>query len=207
MALSGAVRADVEHVVFLSAEAVRDIPLVPHFGVKLCVEGALAHSGLPHTILCPSDFFQNDDLLKDVILQAGVYPAPFGSIGVARVDVRDVADAAANVLLGSSLGDDCHRVILSGTKAYTGEEVAAVWSRALGRDIVYGGDDLERWEVDAARALPPWFAYDLTIMYRHLQAKGLPIRQEDLEPQEALIGHPPRTFEAFVEERVAAWTA
>ena len=45
---------------------------------------------------------------QDVLQQHGVYPAPIGGTSVSRVDVRDIADAAA-IALTTSLGHATHR--------------------------------------------------------------------------------------------------
>ena len=42
--------------------------------------------------------FSNDAMLKDPLMQAGVYPAPLGKVGISVVDVRDIAEATAIVL-------------------------------------------------------------------------------------------------------------
>lgn len=205
MALSGAIDARVERLVFLSAQAAPGAPLVPHFGAKVAIQAALAKSGLAHAILRPPYFNQNDDLSKDAILGAGIYPQPLGSLGVARVDIRDVADAAANILTADEAITGSY--VISSPDVINGIESAALWSQALGCPVAYCGDDLERWEAEAARFMPAWFAYDLMLMYRHLQAHGQPVTAEELERQEAILGQPPRSYAAYIAERAAQWSA
>ena len=205
MAVSGAIDARVERLVFLSAQAAADASLVPHFGAKIAIEAALAKSNLPHAILRPPYFNQNDDLSKEAILGAGIYPQPLGSHGVARVDIRDVADAAANILTAD--GTITGSYVISSADVINGVDSADLWSAALKRPVAYCGDDLEQWEAAAARLMPAWFAYDLMLMYRHLQANGQPVTQEELERQEAILGHPPRRYAAYIAERAAQWSA
>lgn len=49
----------------------------------------------PYTILRPAYFLQNELRLKPELTGAGVYPIPVGDQGIAVVDVRDIAEAAA----------------------------------------------------------------------------------------------------------------
>jgi uncharacterized protein YbjT (DUF2867 family) len=41
----------------------------------------------------PNNFYQNDLAVLDAI-RAAVYPLPSGSVGIHRVDARDIAEAA-----------------------------------------------------------------------------------------------------------------
>ena len=52
------------------------------------VERMLGQMGFSATILRPTYFINNEVMVKDVILQHGVYPMPIGSKGVAMVDTR-----------------------------------------------------------------------------------------------------------------------
>ena len=124
----------VKRVVYLSVHHADGAPWLPHFGGKLGVEQALLKSGVPSTILRPNNFYQNDYWFKDVLLQHGVYPQPIGDVGLHRVDVRDIAEAAAVALTTS--GHEGQTYDLVGPEAHTGESTAQVWARALGRPIV-----------------------------------------------------------------------
>jgi len=70
---------------------------IPHFVSKLPIEGVIRASGIEYTILRPNNFYQNDLAVLDAI-RAGVYPTPTGSVGMHRVDVRDIAETAAIAL-------------------------------------------------------------------------------------------------------------
>lgn len=203
MALNGARLAGVAKVVYLSVHGPETASHLPHFGSKIAVETALRASGLRHTILRPNNFFQNDYWYKDALLQYGVYPQPIGPVGVSRVDVRDIAEAAAEALLSD--GHDGEVYNLVGPEAMTGEATAAVWARALGRRVVYGGDDMDAWERQALAMLPPWMVFDFRLMYEHFQRRGLLASAEDIARQTRLIGHAPRAFEAFARETAEAW--
>jgi len=203
LALTGMRLANVKRLVYLSVHDADKAAWLPHFGSKVGVEEAIKVSGIPYTILRPNNFFQNDYWFKDVLLQYGVYPQPLGSVGIARVDTRDIADAAAVAL--TTEGHEGQTYDLDGPDAVTGASTANIWSRVLGKDIKYGGDDLDAWQTQQLQYLPDWMVFDFRAMYDHFQKHGLRATPETIKRQTALIGHPPRSFEAFAEETAAAW--
>lgn len=86
IALNVAREAGVDHVVYLSVfEADRAVN-VPHFAVKFGAERMLVQMDFCATILRPTYFIDNESMVKDVIMEHGVYPMPIGSKGVAMVE-------------------------------------------------------------------------------------------------------------------------
>ena len=203
MAITGMRLAQVKRIVYLSVHHADKAAWLPHFGAKVGVEAGLRVSGIPFTILRPNNFYQNDYWVKDVMLQYGVYPQPLGSAGVSRVDVRDIAEAAAIALTTS--GHDGQSYDLVGPEAVTGESTATSWSAALGRPIAYAGDDLEAWEKVQLQYLPDWMVFDFRYMYEHFQKNGLIASAEAIARQTTLLGHAPRGFDAFAKETAAHW--
>ena len=203
LALTGMRNARVKRVVYLSVQDADKAAWLPHFGGKVGVEAAIKVAGIPYTILRPNNFFQNDYWFKDAMLQFGVYPQPLGDAGVSRVDVRDIAEAAA-----ITLTDDGHAgqtYDLAGPEAVTGQSTARTWSQVLGREITYAGDDLDAWEKQQVQYLPDWMAYDFRMMYHFFQTHGLTASAETIARQTKLLGHAPRGFDAFAAETAAAW--
>jgi len=205
MAVNGARMAGVKKVVYLSVQGVDKAPHLPHFGAKLSVEAALKVSGLPFTILRPNNFFQNDTRYKDVMLAYGAYPQPFGDVGLSRVDVRDIAEAAAIALTTGAADGETVNVV--GGDVLTATATAATWGGVLGRKIAYGGNDLDAWEKQSLAFLPAWMVFDFRLMYAFFQEKGLKASPEDLARLTALLGHPPRRFEEFAAETARSWSA
>ena len=203
MAITGMRLAKVKHIVYLSVHHAEKAAWLPHFGSKLGVEEALKVSGIPFTILRPNNFYQNDYWFKDVMLQYGVYPQPLGSAGVSRVDVRDIAEAAAIAL--TSGGHEGQSYDLVGPEAVTGESTAKSWSAALGKPIAYAGDDLDAWEKVQLQYLPDWMVFDFRYMYEYFQINGLLASSEAIARQTKLLGHAPRAFDAFAKETAAQW--
>jgi uncharacterized protein YbjT (DUF2867 family) len=204
MAVNGARMAGVKKVVYLSVQGVDKAPHLPHFGAKLSVEAALKASGLPFTILRPNNFFQNDTRYRDVMLASDVYPQPFGDVGLSRVDVRDVAEAAAIALTTGAADGETVNVV--GGDVLTATATAVTWGGVLGRKIAYGGNDLDAWEKQSLAFLPAWMVFDFRLMYAFFQEKGLKASPEDLARLTTLLGHQPRRFEEFAAETARSWS-
>jgi uncharacterized protein YbjT (DUF2867 family) len=203
MALNGIRTAGVRKIVYLSVHQVEEASYLPHFGSKVGIETAIRTVGIPYTILRPNNYYQNDSWFKQPLLESGVYPQPLGSVGVSRVDVRDIAEAAAIALTGDGHEGEIYNLV--GPEAVTGESTAADWGRALGRPIRYAGDDLEAWQKQQLAYLPPWMVYDFKQMYAIFQTKGFKGTDADIARQTALIGHAPRRFADYAVETAKAW--
>jgi len=203
MAVNGARGAHVHKLVYMSVHDLDKASHLPHFGCKIGVEFAVRHSGIHHTILRPNNFYQNDVWMKQALLEYGVYPQPLGSVGVSRVDVRDIAEAAAIALTTDKHDGEIYNLV--GPEAVTGESTAADWSRALGRPIRYAGDDLEAWEAQQKPYLPASMLFDFKLMYAFFQAHGLKATTGDIVRQTALLGHAPRKFSDYATEMAAIW--
>ena len=96
-AVEAAKAAGVKKIVYLSVSMPEGSAHIPHFASKIPVENAVKESGIAYTVLRPNNFFQNDLMLETPIMNYGVYPQPIGSIGLNRVDVRDIADCAVRM--------------------------------------------------------------------------------------------------------------
>jgi uncharacterized protein YbjT (DUF2867 family) len=180
---------------------------VPHFAGKNLAERVIDTQGFPATVLRPAYFMQNDLMFKDA-LKAGVYPQPIGDVGLAMVDARDIADAAAAELLRRERAPHPlprTTIELVGPNTLTGADIAAIWSSVLGRNVNYGGDDLAAFEEQAGKMMPGWQARDLRTMLRAFHRYGMVPGQDARATLEALIGHPLRSYRAFAEETASGW--
>lgn len=203
-AVTAAKAAGVRHLVYLSVHDVEKAPHVPHFKSKIDVHKAIRESGMTYTLIKPNNFFQNENWFKQGLLEHGVYAQPIGDIGLSRVDARDIADAVVNALTQPGHEDKSYPLV--GRDSLTGDDVAKIFSRHLKQDIRYGGNDVEAWGKQAVQMLPEWLVHDFKIMYEFFQKHGLKASKEDFAQQEKILGHAPRSFDAYVAETVLAWS-
>ena len=203
-AVKAAQSAGVERLVYMSGYHVEEGSHIPHFQSKLAVERQLTRAGIPYVVIRPNNFSQNDVWFKRDILANGVYPMPIGAIGLNRVDARDIADAVVNAL--TQPDHEGRRYALVGSKTLTGEAVAETYARHLRKPIVYAGDDLDAWEVQALKVMPQWLVHDVKIMYDYYLKHGFAASSKELAEQNEILGHPPRHFDAYVHKLTAEWT-
>jgi len=199
--------AGVERVVYLSVfEADRAVN-VPHFAVKFGAERMLVQMGFSATILRATYFIDNELMIKDVILNHGVYPMPIGSKGVAMVDARDIAEVAAIELIRRDQAPGklpIETINLVGPDTLTGESVAAIWSDVLGRPVVYGGDDPSGFEQNMATFLPRWTAYEMRLMAERYVSDGMIPDDGDRERLTAMLGRPLHSYRETAAALAAA---
>ena len=202
-AVEEAKNADLRKIVYMSVYMPPDSTHIPHFRSKIPIEEAVRNSGIPYTILRPNNFFQNDLSSKDAIVRYHLYPQPIGPVGLNRVDVRDIADAAVNALLQA--GHDDMTYNLHGPDALTGEKTAQLYSRYLEQQVNYIGDNLDTWEERMRGIIPEGMARDFRIIYEYFQTHGFLASPADFALQQKILQHDPRSFESFVKEVTAAW--
>ncbi|NTJ68543.1 NmrA/HSCARG family protein [Agrobacterium rhizogenes] len=190
----------VERVVYLSVfEADRAVN-VPHFAVKFGAERMLVQMGFSATILRPTYFIDNELMIKDVILNHGVYPMPIGGKGIAMVDARDIAEVAAIELIRRDQAPGklpIETINLVGPDTLTGPDVAKIWSDLLGRPVVYGGDDPSGFEQNMAGFMPKWMAYEMRLMAEHYVSDGMIPEIGDVERLTTILDRPLHSYRDF----------
>lgn len=202
-AVEAAKAAYVKQLVYMSVYMPEGASIIPHFSSKIPIENAVKASAIPYTILRPNNFFQNDLTVLGVIMTYGVYPTPLGAIGLNRIDVRDVADAAVNALTES--GYEGQTYSLHGAETLNGRDMARIYSRYIGRDVRYAGNDLDVWEQHVRNIMPEWMYRDFRVMYKYFQDHGMIASEGDLEKQQILLGRQPRSFDDFVRDVANEW--
>jgi uncharacterized protein YbjT (DUF2867 family) len=199
--------AGIQRIVYFSVFNSALFDDVPHFAVKYVVERGIDAQAIPATVLRPAYFMQNDLMYRDA-LKAGIYLWLIGDVGVAMVDIRDIADAAVAELLRRERAPHPlprTTIELVGADTLTGAEIAAIWASVLGHDVRYGGNDLAGFESQAAGMMPGWMAHDFRLMLRALHRFGRIPGKYSRAIFEALIGHPLRSYRAFAQEAAANW--
>lgn len=200
-------KAVLKHVTYLSVFKADQFLDVPHFAAKYAVEEAIRVGGMPYTILRPGYFIQNERRLKPVLTGPGVYPIPAGNQGLAVVDVRDLAEAAAISL--TEEGHEGKTYELVSSEMLSGPGAAAKWSKLLGKKITYAGHgDFDGFEAQLRKTgSPSWLAYDLRVMFQGYVERGFSNTEDQVARFAALLGHQPRTYSSFAEELAREWAA
>lgn len=196
-------RSGIKHIAYLSVFQVEKFRDVPHFASKLAVESALREFGVPYTILRPGYFFQNDGILQEVLTGPGIYPTPIGTAGIAAVDIRDIAEAAAISLTEEGHGGQTYDLV--GPALLSGPGAAAAWSKLLGKEIKYGGHDFDQWERDMRSRMPNWAAFDLRMMFQGYFDRGFASTETEVVRITKLLGHAPRSYEEFAAAIARNW--
>jgi uncharacterized protein YbjT (DUF2867 family) len=194
----------LKHLTYLSVFKVEQFRDVPHFASKLAVESALREFGVPHTILRPGYYIQNDATLKDALTGPGIYPIPLGTAGIAAVDIRDIAEAA--VISLTEDGHDGQTYDLVGPTLINGPGNAEVWSELLGKKIKYAGHDFDQWEQTMRSKMPAWMAFDLRMMFQGYFDRGFASTETEVARITKLFGRAPRSYEDFAAETAELWT-
>lgn len=193
----------IKHIVYHSVFKVDAFKDVPHFASKLAIENALREFDVPFTIIRPNYFFQNDISLKPVLQGAGIYPMPLGSRGISAVDVRDIAEIAAVALTTS--GHEGKTYNANGPEVLSGNKIASIWSDVLGREVRYPGEDLNAFETQMRQKAPAWTAFDIRMMFQGYLERGFVAEDGDVATSTKLLGHAPRSYEAFARETAVNW--
>jgi uncharacterized protein YbjT (DUF2867 family) len=178
--------------------------LLTHYGPKLRVERYVRRAPTSSVILMPSNFFQNDEMFLDEI-RAGRYPQPLGVRGVNRTDCRDIGDAAARALTDDGVAAGSYPLV-GAECAVSGPECAAMWAQALGREVVYDAD-IERWYALVAERMHAREREDFRKTYKIFQRVRIAASAADQARVTALLGRPPRSYQAYVAERATMASA
>ncbi|MGB2592709.1 MAG: NmrA family NAD(P)-binding protein [Candidatus Acidiferrum sp.] len=200
-------KAGLKHVTYASVFKADQFLEVPHFANKFAVEEAIRVGGVPYTILRPAYFAQNERRLKPELTGLGVYPIPAGNQGLAVVDVRDLAEAAAISLTEEGHNGKTYDLVSS--EMLRGPDAAATWSKLLRREIAYAGHaDFDGFEAQVReKGSPSWLAYDVRTMYQGFVERGFSNTGDQVARFAALLGHQPRTYSSFAEELAREWAA
>ncbi|KPF50574.1 hypothetical protein D621_13005 [beta proteobacterium AAP51] len=190
--------AGVQKVVLMSAMGADAAPDTPLRKAELALEA----SGLAWNTIRPNWFMQNfHTFWVQGIREQGRIFLPIGSARGSFIDARDIADVAAELLLGDAHGDQAFD--LTGAEALNHDEVAAILSRETGRDIRHQEIPPEAMLQGLLGAgLPAPYAEFLVMILGYFAA-GYAERRTDAVQR--ITGRAPRSFAAYAREFRAQW--
>jgi uncharacterized protein YbjT (DUF2867 family) len=166
------------------------------------VERAIEASGLEWTFLRPNNFMQTFVTYEAESIRAeGAFYLPAGEAKINHIDVRDIARVAARALTAPGHVGKAYN--LSGSKAISYTEAAAILSEALGKPVRYVAvsDDTAKSAMIAGGA-PEIYADYLIELYQYFRAgraAGVSSVVKDI------TGHDPMTFEQFARDYAEAF--
>lgn len=173
--------------------------MMPHYKAKLRIAERVRTSQANPVVLAPGNYYQNDEVCREQIL-TGTYPMPLRLFP--RVDTRDVGDAAARALLDPSVKSGAYS--LFGPESMSGEQIAANWSAALGREIRYTAD-VPLTDSLLERAYGGRKALDFQKTYRLTAKFVLKTTPAQVQQSVSLIGRQPRSHADYVHDMLPAW--
>jgi len=158
-------------------------------------DAQLAASGLGHCILKPSWFHQN----FFTYCPGGRLRLPAGDGHVPFIDVRDIAAVAVKAL--TEPGHDGMSYLLLGPELLNHREVAAILSKATGRNFVYEDVAPETWRQESIAAGRSDDVADQVLeIFSHVKEGKSAISGGDLA---TLLGRPGTTLAAFARDHAA----
>lgn len=170
-AIAAARAAGVRHVVKLSALGASDHSQSVIGLWHRNVERMLEESGLAWTVLRPHVFMQNLLGQSASIREEGRIYSAAGDGRVPFVDARDIAAVAAVVLTES--GREGMRYVLTGPEAISYDDVAAVLTEVLGREVTHVAEsDDQAWTRLRRAGQPPWLAAAQLALYGYQRDGG-----------------------------------
>ncbi len=183
-------------IVFLSVFGVDADDSIPYRQVEL----KIIASGAPYVILRPNWFADNFHTYWKAGIEHGQIAVPAGEGKSSFIDVRDIADSAASALTSTDF--DSKAFNLTGPKALSYGEAAAIISQAIGKPVGYSAvsDDVFIGILTGAGVPKDYAAFLASIFY--------PVREGWTSAVtgdvETLTGHAPRSLETYVADHVAA---
>ncbi len=192
-------RAGVGQVVFLSLQGVKNNTITPHHKIEKLIREA----GLGYTMLRPSFFMQNlsTTLRADICERSEIF-VPAGQVKTSFVDVRDLAEIAAQSL---ATGQHLNAAFeLTGSEALTYTEVAVILTDVLGCTITYRSPSVLRfiWQKVVREKIKLDFVLVMVALYTVAKlgkAAGL------TDTLANVLGHPPTSFRQFANDTRAVW--
>jgi uncharacterized protein YbjT (DUF2867 family) len=189
--------AGLKRIVNLSAFHVPHSPISAWHAAS---ELRLQSSGVPHVILRPVMFMSNFLLFDVPSIKAGRIASVFGAGRMSWVDPVDVAELTVHALTQpeAKVGDSVWT--FGGPEALSYDEVAATFSRVLGRAVEHLHVDEEMFRKNAP--LPPFVVEAILATAAHVAAGKMTVSDSVVREK---LGRPAGSFRAWVEAHRAAF--
>lgn len=179
--------AGIQHFVYSSVGSAERNTGVPHFDSKFQIEEYIRAIGLPYTILRPVFFFYNYNSMRSTIEQGTLSQPLSPETKLQQLSEEDYGKMVAEVF--ERPADFLHREIEVASVDMTMPEVAAAFSRVLGKTVNYQQIPFEAFEQQAGA--------EITIMYRWFENVGYKADLAQLKREFPA----PTDFESYMRDR------
>ncbi len=186
---------------YVRISAIKAAPDAPQNNGRLHYQSDqdLMASGLPYTILRPHYFMQNMFMSVDTIKENGNMYYGMGDGKLGMVDVRDIADSAARILID---GDHEGKIYTpTGPSAITFQEIADYIGSQLGKPVNYVKISLD--DVYNAIADAGWGEWGAEVMRGYSKAYSEGWGDFVTDDVEIVTGKPSRSFQQFYHDLMA----
>ena len=189
-----AVECSISHIVFLSVQGVEKSKIIPHHKI----EKLILESKIGYTFLRPAYFMQNftTTLRHDLVQNKRIF-LPAGSSKFTLVDVADVGEVAAKVLI-EPLKHLNQIYELTCNERLTFSQMAAELSKLLNTDIRYESPSIAKFFLVKRKERMPTMLTVVMIMLHYLPRFQKEPAISDCVKQ--ITGHQPNTFGQFIVE-------
>jgi len=189
-------------VVKIMSKASADSPIARRRG-QFEIEQGLIASGLGYTLLKNNAYMQNFLMMARAIAETSGFGTATGDGRVGHVDTRDIAAVAAEIA-ASPAAHEGKTYWPTGPEALSATEVAAVFSRVLGRTITFHPITVaQQKQAMLDVGLPENVAEDNANAVALMAQGDCDYVTDDVA---TILGRPPRSFEQFATDFAAAFS-
>ncbi len=167
------------------------------------VDQFVEDSDIPFSVLRPNTFMQLFSTIMADAIRSGTVALPEEEFPVSYLDIRDMADCAAALLVDNT-GHVNRTYALTGPEGLTGPDLAARISAATGREISYTPIE-ERAFIEKldGSGMSEW-TRNMQVSLSRVVKLGM--MGNVTKAVEFLTNAPARTFDAFAAEHATTWT-
>ena len=184
----------VKHIVFLSVQGVEKSTIIPHHKI----EKLILDSKIPYTFLRPAYFMQNflGSLHHDLVVKKKIF-LPAGNAKFTLVDVHDIGDVAAVIMINSNKHINTSYELTNNEKMSFGE-MATQLSKELGEKITYESPNLLNFYWTKRKEKIPFMLVLVMMMLHYLpRFQKEPLITDCVKNS---IEREPKTFIEFIKE-------
>ncbi|CAN5530996.1 NmrA family NAD(P)-binding protein [soil metagenome] len=191
-------KQNISHIVFLSLQGVEKNPITPHYKIEKLIQ----EKNIPFSFLRPSFFMQNlTTTHRQEIKEKNEIFIPAGNGKTNFVDVRDIAEVAARILISEDHVNKAYE--LTGPEALDYFEIANIISKEVNREIIYKNPSILSFIISKKREGYPFKFITVMIALYTVARLG---KAAGYSPElENLLGRVPGKFTEFAHDHKDVW--